>query len=65
MADKYLKGGALNPAWCDEQDAAEMTEDIVGSLIDIFETDGFEDSNVELELGPGVKLNISKKSQNK
>ena len=36
MANKYLKGGALNPAWCDEQDAELITGSIVDSLYNLF-----------------------------
>lgn len=61
MAKKYLPGGALNPAWCDEQDAAIMTEEIMDGLEDIFNA---LDSEIELELAEGINLNISNKQQN-
>lgn len=60
MANKYLKGGALNPAWCDEQDAAFETECItesIGTLYDIFDD---MDIDFSLQLGEGVSVNISK-----
>lgn len=60
MANKYLKGGALNPAWCDEQDAAFEAERIMESTK--FLHDLIDDINIELnlQLGEGVGINISK-----
>ena len=64
MANKYLPGGALNPIWCEEQDAKEMTESITESLMDIFENDDI-DASVEINLGEGVVVNAQKSSSNK
>lgn len=64
MANKYLKGGALNPAWCDEQDAAIETENIMNSInfLDIFNNIGFD---LNLQLGEGVNINITKNREPK
>lgn len=62
MANKYLKGGALNPAWCDEQDAKAMTESIIDSLYDLF-TNGV-DIGISLQLGEGVDISLSRKPMN-
>ena len=59
MARKYLKGGALNPAWCDEQDVAYETESIMNSLYDLFNMD--MDLDLNLDLAEGVNVNISNK----
>jgi len=32
MANKYLKGGAINPAWADEQEADRITENILNMI---------------------------------
>ena len=56
MADKYLKGGALNPAWCDEQDAALMKEEIMDSICNLFDN---IDINLDLQLGDAVNVHIS------
>lgn len=61
MAKKYLPGGALNPAWCDEQDAALMTEEIMDGLGNIFNE---LDMDLDIQLEEGVNLNISNKQQN-
>lgn len=58
MASKYLKGGALNPAWCDEQDAALLTESIM-ELYDLFG----DDMDLDLELTEGVNITISNKNK--
>ena len=63
MANKYLPGGALNPIWCEEQDAEEMTESITESLMDIFESDDI-DADVQINLGEGVIVNARKSSSN-
>lgn len=59
MADKYLKGGALNPAWCDEQDRALLTESIKNNLCDLFNN---MDIDLNLELAEGVNVIISNKN---
>lgn len=64
MANKYLPGGALNPIWCDEQDAEEMAESITESIMDIFECDDI-DAGIEIDLGEGVVLNAQKSSSNR
>lgn len=38
MARKYLKGGALNPAWCDEQDAILERERVARCISALSET---------------------------
>lgn len=58
MARKYLKGGALNPAWCDEQDVALLKESIFDSICNLFNT---MDIDLNLQLGEGVAINISNK----
>lgn len=57
MADKYLKGGALNPAWCDEQDAKIETESIINSLYNLFDQ---LDINLNIQLGDSIGIGISK-----
>ncbi len=56
MANKYLPGGALNPIWCNEQDAELLKE----SIFNIFENliDGL-DINLNLEPVEGVNISIS------
>lgn len=61
MAKKYLPGGALNPAWCDEQDIAITTENIMDGLASLFNN---LDINFSLQLDEGINLNISNKQQN-
>lgn len=58
MASKYLKGGALNPAWCDEQDAAFLKESISESIGSLFSNMMMD---IELELAEGVNINVSNK----
>lgn len=58
MARKYLKGGALNPAWCDEQDRESLTESIMDSLCDLFRN---IDMDLNLKLAEGVNVTISNK----
>ena len=60
MANKYLKGGALNPAWCDEQDAALLKESIFDTICNLFDT---MEIDLDLELTEGVNINISNKPQ--
>lgn len=65
MARKYLKGGALNPVWCDEQDAAMEAEFIMDSIklfYDIFDN---MDINFNLQLGEVADINISKNRNKK
>jgi len=62
MAEKYLKTGALNPAWCDEQYVAHQTERIMDGLEDFL--NGDIDANLSLDLGDNVSLNISGKRTN-
>lgn len=60
MARKYLPGGALNPIWCDEQDA-EREKKYVSDLVDLFMTlsDG-PNVNMDLEMGDeGVHIKLS------
>lgn len=60
MANKYLKGGALNPAWCDEQDAALITKNIMDGMESLFNIFRNMDMEFNLQLGEGVDINISK-----
>lgn len=58
MADKYLKGGSLNPAWCDEQDAIAESESIkqaINDLLECMETD----VNFEIDLGGGISVSAT------
>ena len=57
MANKYLKGGALNPAWCDEQDAKIETESIINSLYNLFDQ---LDIDLNIQLGDSIDVSISK-----
>lgn len=59
MANKYLKGGALNPAWCDEQDAELMKESILNNIMDLFNMIDFDLSFEPIE---GVNVNISNRN---
>ena len=61
MAEKYLKGGALNPAWCDEQDKAQEVENIMYGLEEIFNNMNAE---LNLQLGEGVDVTVSNKTSN-
>ena len=61
MASKYLKGGALNPAWCEEQDA-ELKSEIVMDLLESFED---EDVDVNLEISDGINVVIRKNKESK
>lgn len=56
MAKKYLPGGALNPAWCHEQDVAQMTESIMDTLNDLFASGVAMELNLELSEGISVKI---------
>ena len=58
MAKKYLKGGALNPAWCDEQDAEYYSEKAASIVDDLGSI--FENILLELQLGEGVGITVSK-----
>ena len=60
MTRKYLKGGALNPAWCEEQDAAMQAEWICECLEDLFKT-GME-MDLNLQLSDAVNVNLSNRS---
>ena len=62
MANKYLKGGALNPAWCNEQDAEIITNNIMESISGLFD---IMDIDLNLQLGEGVCINVSKKCKEK
>lgn len=64
MANKYLKGGALNPIWCDEEDArilAENTTSMMESLYEICSMMAEDDIDVDfnLELAEGLNVNVS------
>ena len=59
MARKYLKGGALNPAWCDEQDAQSLTESIMNAIDSLLDNTDFD---INLQLGEGVDISISNKN---
>jgi hypothetical protein len=61
MAEKYLKGGALNPAWCDEQDTAIITEEIMDGLANLFNN---LDIELGLQFGEGIDLTISNRQTN-
>jgi hypothetical protein len=56
MAEKYLKGGALNPAWCDEQDTQLIVDEIMDGLANLFDE---LDIDLELQFGEGIGVNIS------
>lgn len=58
MANKYLKGGALNPVWCDEQDAEIFSESITDSIFNLLD---ILDINFDLQLMEGVNINVSNK----
>ena len=60
MASKYLKGGALNPVWCDEQDAEYMAEQISEEIISLLEC---TDMSIDMDLGSGVEVHIPGKSE--
>ena len=60
MARKYLPGGALNPAWCDEQDIAADTESIMNSLSYLLEE---MDIDLNLQLAEGIGVSISNKNK--
>ena len=60
MTEKYLKGGALNPIWCDEQDAIFETESIMDCLSDLF---SLMDIDLNIQLGEGVAVGISNKNK--
>lgn len=57
---KYLPGGALNPAWVDEQEANHITSNIIDGLWELFNN---IDIDLELELTEGVSINISNKKE--
>lgn len=61
MVKKYLKGGALNPAWCDEQDAIIMKGSILDGLYNFFNNN--VDIELNLELAEGVHINISNRNK--
>ena len=56
MANKYLKGGALNPAWCLEQDAKLLEESIFNGIMNLID---MVDINLNFEPIEGVGINIS------
>ena len=58
MARKYLKGGALNPVWCNEQDNRIMTESIMDGISNLLNV---LDINLNIQLGEYIGLNISNK----
>ena len=60
MARKYLPGGALNPAWCDEQDIAADTESIMNSLSYLLEE---MDIDLNLQLAEGIGVSIYNKNK--
>lgn len=61
MAKKYLNGGALNPAWCDEQDEVILSNSIMSGICNLFNN---MDIELNVQLMEGVDLNISKKANN-
>lgn len=65
MATKYLKGGALNPAWCDEQDVELEVERVSESMELLYELLSEFDIDFNLQLGEGVDVSISKNSNDK
>lgn len=56
MANKYLKGGALNPVWCAEQDAKIAANSFSNSILDLF---NLIDMDINLEIADGVTATIS------
>ena len=62
MARKYLKGGSLNPAWCEEQDVELIREGIIGGITTALLNN--LNFGLELELEEGINLSISNKQEN-
>ena len=60
MARKYLKGGALNPEWCEEQDIAYITESVKECIAGLFST--MMDVELNLQLAEGVNVKVSNSS---
>lgn len=60
MARKYLPGGALNPEWCDEQDAALLKENVLNNFYDLLEfmKGNIYDMNINIPLGGGVDVSL-------
>ena len=59
--NKYLKTGAINPAWAEERDAEIMTNGIMEHIDNLLDS---IDLNMDIELAKGVNINVSNK-QNK
>lgn len=55
MANKYLKGGALNPAWCDEQDALYDAERISDNIMNLLERIAMD---MTIDFGGGIVTNV-------
>lgn len=62
MARKYLKGGALNPIWCDEQDREIATRSIMDGITDLLNV---IDMDLNLQFREGIGLSISNKNKGK
>lgn len=67
MACKYLKGGALNPSWCDEQDSEEESSYVMDSIALLYEMSKEMDLNmsVDFQLEEGVVAHLSKNNETK
>lgn len=59
--NKYLKTGAINPAWAEERDEEIMTNGIMECIDNLLDS---IDLNMDIELAKGVNINVSNK-QNK
>jgi len=59
--NKYLKTGAINPAWAEEEDTEIMSNGITECINKLFDTINLD---MDIELAKGVNINISNK-QNK
>lgn len=57
MARKYLKGGALNPAWCDEQDAEMIAEEVSNCITELLNS--IMDVELDVEIAEGVNVHIA------
>lgn len=71
MARKYLPGGALNPIWCEEEDArvlAENSMDMMKAMYELYvmmANDPDINMNFDLELAEGLNVNVSGKEKPK
>ena len=58
--NKYLKTGAINPAWAEKEDARIMSEGIKESINELLDAINL---NMDIELAKGVNINISNSRQ--